>query len=526
MVSRIIKFGYLCFFLLSVNSFGQNSDPKQFIYADDWTYDFIEYWINNGEYQKTFVLNQPYTLNDIREKVGFKSKWQQLIDKHYQEHYGQNGFGKLILYGRDNFSFVSNSDLPVRRGEQAAPVADVALFKNRTKNHYNFAAQFNLMLPHLSLVNRTVSNSELKDDPLFKGDTEEWIFGRINDAYLNINAGHFDFFMGRIDRNWGALSTPGLILSDNPYSYDHAQLSYKFKKFKFSMIISRLEDLDALTLEEPALITDAPDSVFQVRKFLTAHRFEFSPSSKFQFALTEAGIYGGPDRDFEFGFLNPMNYFYVIQRNSLQEISGLWAIDLFYKPHQKVNTYLQFLLDDFILNNEAGQDDRKQFPDRLGLQLKVSTADIGAEGLQTSLEYVRISNRTYQSRRTYENFHYEEKSLGYPRSSTERIGIDAKYFKLYPALLKLSASWQRSGDVMPTGFFPLKQEKFPVGIVEKKWQVDFDLKYFLNYGSLFTLNLGYENFQNYNNLDGEDLRNLKAVFGLHVNFAMAYRLGD
>ena len=43
-------------------------------------------------------------------------------------------------------------------------------------------------------------------------------------------------------RNWGALSSPGLILSDNPYSYDQFQTSYTSKRFKFSMIITRLED--------------------------------------------------------------------------------------------------------------------------------------------------------------------------------------------------------------------------------------------------------------------------------------------
>jgi hypothetical protein len=101
-------------FLLFTSSFAQDSRPKQFIYQDDWTYDFIEYWINNGSYQKTFVLNQPYLLNDIREKVERKGRWWQLIDTHYEQHYGQNGFGKLILYGRNNYSIVSNSSLPLR----------------------------------------------------------------------------------------------------------------------------------------------------------------------------------------------------------------------------------------------------------------------------------------------------------------------------------------------------------------------------------------------------------------------------
>lgn len=68
---------------------------------------------------------------------------------------------------------------------------------------------------------------------------------KINDAYLNVNAGPFDLFFGRMDRNWGTLSSPGLILSNNHYSYDHAQISYTAKRGKFSMIFTRLEDLIA-----------------------------------------------------------------------------------------------------------------------------------------------------------------------------------------------------------------------------------------------------------------------------------------
>jgi len=496
---------------------GQDDAPRQFVFLDDWSYDLLEYWLNSGDFRHSFILNQPYTIQDIETGLKVKSEWQALLAQHYRAHYGESGMGKVILYGRGNLSTVSDSDMPTRKALQAAPFQDVALFDNRTKSHYNLAAQFNLSFPHISLVNRTTINSELLDDPRFFGDKGERLFGRINDAYLNANVGPFDFFFGRMDRNWGALSTPGLILSNNPYTYDHAMLSYTANRFKFSMIVTRLEDLQAVVVENP-------DSTFEARKFMTAHRFDFSLSKRFQFALTEIAVYGGPGRDFEFAFLNPMNYFYLIQRNNQQQISELLAFDIFFKPRKNVNFFFQFLIDDFIINNESGQDDRKQFPDRLGMQLKLSQADLFANGLQAGIEYVRIGNRTYQSRRTYENFHYQGKNLGYPTSSTERFAINLNYFNWFPAMLKFTAAYQRTGAVDVTDLFPLKKEKFPVGIVEKLWDLNSEFAYFPNAWSRLTARLGYERFGNYRHVKDDNRSNFKLILGLHVNLAFGLKV--
>ena len=511
------KLSICLIFLVISNGIADDNAPKQFIFLDDWSYDLIDYWVNNGALSIPYVLNQPYTVGEFRSKLEMQNGWTRLMNSYYSNFYGQPGLGKIIIYGRDNLSVVSDRNLPLRKGMQSAPIDDVLLFDNRTKNHYNVAAQVNLLLPHVSLVNRTMTNSEFKDDPLFYGDTREWIFGRINDAYLNINTGGFDFFLGRMDRNWGGLSSYGLILSDNPYSYDHAQVSYTYKRFKFSMIATRLEDLLAATKA-------APDSLFESRKFMTAHRFDFSISSRLQFALTEVAIYGGPDRDFEIGFLNPMNYFYVVQRNNGKEISGLWAFDLFYKPTAKLNLFTQFLIDDVVVNNEAGQDDRARYPDRMGINFKISAADQILDGLQTALEYTRIGNRTYQSKKTYENFHYQGKGLGFPTASTERFALNLKYFNLYPAMLKLNVSYQRFGDIRLTDVFMLEKEKFPVGTVASKWDLGFDLRYFLNYWSQFTATLGYENFRNYNHVKNDNRTNFKLILGLHFNLASSVNL--
>lgn len=497
----------------------QDAAPRQILYLDDWTYDLIAYGINNGTFNPQFVLNQPYDVAEVKAGLAPSGRWRELILPYLDRFYGTPGTGKLILYGRNNVSVVSESELPLRSGARAAPFGEVALFDNRSKNHYNVAAQFNLNLPHLSLVNRTSINSEFLDDPLYPGDTGEWIYGRLQDAFANVTFGSFDLFLGRTDRNWGMPGSPSMILSNNPYSYDHAQFSYRAGKIKFSMLVSRLEDLQGLNVQ-----SDFPDSLFHARKYLTTHRIDLALSKRLQLGFTELAMYGGPGRDFEFSYLNPMSYFYLVQRNTGQEISGLWAIDFFYAPAKQWNVFAQVLLDDIILNNDdPGERDRN--PDRLGIQLRVSQADRLLQGLQTGLEYTRLGNRTYQAFRTWENFQTREKGLGYPAASVERLSVFANYFDLFPAIIKVTAAYQRSGDARLTDVFRGgKAPKFPVGVVETTWQAEARIRYLLNPWSQLTARVGVERIKNFGHVAGEDFTNVALVLGAQVNLSLSMSL--
>ena len=176
------------------------------------------------------------------------------------------------------------------------------------------------------------------------------------------------------------------------------------------------------------------------------------------------------------------------------------------------------------MNNEPGQDDRAQYPDRFGINLKLSEADLIMEGLQTGIEYTRIGNRTYQTFRTWENFHYHEKGLGYPTSSVERVGLSLSYFDLFPALIKLQAFYQRAGAIELTDVFPGEKEKFPVGIVETLWDLNLEFAYFPNVWSRLTARLGYENFDNYRHVQDDNRSNFKLILGLHINLAFGLKV--
>ena len=492
----------------------QERHERGTLFLDDWPYELIEYWINNGSQELDFVMEQPYAISTNATGLSRDNRWANRYQEYTDAFYGSPGLGKAIFYARGNGAFVSGERVE-RPGTVPAPVRHLYLFENRNRLHYNAVGQINLQFPAVSLVNRTVINSEFKEDPRFAGDTGEWIYGRINDAYMNVNAGNFGFFLGRTDRNWGALNSPGMILSNNPYSYDHAYLSYTFHKFRFSMLVSRLEDLQGLNLQ-----STSPDSLVEARRYITAHRFAFSPSSRFQIAFSEIAVYGGPNRGFEFGFLNPMNFYYIVQRNNNQQMNGLWALDVFIKPTAKLNLSAQFLIDDVIVNNEPGENDREKFPDRVGVSFKLSEADYILAGQQFGIEYTRLSNRTYQSFRTWENFQYRGKSLGYPQASIEKVKFFTNYFGLYPFIFNFHISYQRAGEVDLSDPFTGEKENFPVGVVEKKWDTGFSFRYFPTVSSEVSARLGYEHVDNYNSLPAQSFSNFRIILGIHLNLSV------
>ena len=253
----------------------------------------------------------------------------------------------------------------------------------------------------------------------------------------------------------------GLILSAHPYSYDHFLFNYQYKKIRFSLIFARLEDL-----QHAEFIASKRDTIIMAvenaRKFLVGHRFDLMFSNNFQIAVSEMATYGGEDREFEFAFINPMNFYYGIQRNDEKQMNGLWALDIFIKPASRVTFYTQLLIDDFIVNNEPGSDDRGQYPDRLALLLSLRTGDLILPGLNSGISYVRIWNRTYQSMRTYENYHYRGLGLGYACAGSEEIKINLSYWDLFPWVFKNDFIYGRYGDVRLTDLFRLNKEEFPV----------------------------------------------------------------
>jgi hypothetical protein len=200
----------------------------------------------------------------------------------------------------------------------------------------------------------------------------------------------------------------------------------------------------------------------EANKYLTGHRLDIDINDQLKLAFTEMAIYGGPGRQFQIEYLNPMEFYYGLQRNDQALMSGVWAVDLFYRPASKTLLYGQFLLDDIIVNNDPGVDDRGRFPDRLGVYVSIRQADLPYQGLLNDLSYTRLWNRTYQTYSFWENYHYRGKSLGYPTVSSEEVKIRTQYWGRFPYFLSSELIVGRYGSAEVTDMFYLQKEKFPI----------------------------------------------------------------
>ena len=238
------------------------------------------------------------------------------------------------------------------------------------------------------------------------------------------------------------------------------------------MIFARLEDLNTRTYADPEKI------IPNARKYVVGHRLDIAFSGNFQMGFSEMATYGGQERDIELAFFNPMNFYYGIQRNDKKQMDGFWAVDLFYKPISKLTLYGQLLIDDIIVNNEPGVDDRARYPDRLGIMVSARSGDMFLPGLNLNLTYVRIWNRTYQSKYTWENYHYRELGLGYPCAACEEVKFKFSYWDLFPLYLHNEFIWGRYGEVHLTDLYPLKKEDFPIAPVTENIINNFYLHYF------------------------------------------------
>lgn len=468
--SRNIPF--LIFLCFCVTFTGKEFSETR-LYAEDANPDqlaskHMSYLINSGRGDLPFVLTQPYSSHALSMSPDDKV-FPRLLGPMYHPKDDSGFFLGFIAADK------------------------VKVLDDKVVNRYRGDFYFRFDYPHITLVNRTTVNEEYKYDPFYAGDlseSEHWLYGRVNEAYVDVHFEHFNFFLGRMKRNWGAPNIYSLMLSDHAYTYDHMLVSYQNKHLKLSVIFARLEDSPAIGLNN----VDEPENLIyyeNARRYLVGHRLDLNISKNFKIALTEMATYGGPDRDFDLSFLNPMTFYYGLQRNDVKQMNGNWTIDLFYKPIPRMSFYCQFLIDDPVVNNEPGLDERAMYPDRLAGMLSIRSGDLIVKGLNTELTYVRVWNQTYQSQWTWENYHHRGLGLGYPCAACEEVIFSMDYWNLFPWFFSNEFIIGRYGDAALTDVFTLKKLPFPVAPVTDNILNRFTVQYFMNEKIRFNLRVEY-----------------------------------
>ena len=461
----ILFLSVFCLFLYALKEYAFADDASPYFYNTRYNR-FIAYAINSGRIRMPFVLNQPFTCAELMSAF-----------------YGTTGDSKALFFGKtgnvlikDLTAYDSPDSGNTHRGYWHLRIGGgyrSGRERDESINQFHGFAEGTYASPHFILANKTITDQAYRDDPDFYGDTGEWIWGRSEAAYALMKWGGVSLFAGRLSRNFGLLNEPSLILSSNPYSYDHFGFQYESRRFRFSFYISRLNDISGFDSQAE----DTSEDEVRAKRYFAIQRGEFALRYNLHIGLSQVAVYGGPDRDFEAVYLNPLNLFYVCQRNHGSQMSGLWAIDVFWKPFQNLTLYNQFLIDDFIINNEPGRDDRARHPDRIGLLSKCIITDAVVPGTQVSLVYHRISNWTYMSYRTWENYVFHGKSMGFPDNSVEGVTGEVAWFGAFPFTVVASAGYNRHGDQDINAVFGDTKDPFPMGIDERNTFAALSVRY-------------------------------------------------
>ncbi|MBN1970213.1 MAG: hypothetical protein JXR48_05665 [Candidatus Delongbacteria bacterium] len=412
-------------------------------------YSYFEYKIlkdqsreNDDGNSNIFILNQPFKTSQVNK----------FLDKE-------------IVRSLSNYS-KENSSLKVK----LSPGLGTFISNEDKVLYHYFNGDINLSIGNLSLVSNARVDGSVKYDPYFHGDTGETAMGYFDEAYGLYNFEYFDLFTGRVSRNWGALNEYGLILSDNPYSYDHFGISARNKKFMYSFYFTRLNDLknglDFQSVVIPDTLENGDPAPVNVKRYWSIQRIDFRHSDNLQMAFTQGAVYGGPDQDFVPAYLSPFNVFYVSQRNqnrkSNVQMSFYLDASIYYRPIEGIGFYLDLFIDDLVVNNEDGQDDRANHPDRLALQFKSSFTDLLLENSMTNLTYTRVWNDSYTTYRNFENYTFFDKSMGYPYNSYESFKISNSYFGFENLIIGGGVEYWRRGNRDVFNLFDGEIDSFPV----------------------------------------------------------------
>jgi hypothetical protein len=459
---------------------------SRYVSIDRQLYRQLEYQFIMSEELPVFVMNQPHT-----------------------EHQ---------LFHNNNFSFRHD----VKRAPTIKPANGISVL---VKPGYELQVESKVSLNPSTLidgyfkidnfigVNRLYASKSLASDSEFHGDKGEWVSAYFYDAYMIYSTSpKYSFFGGRTARNIGIPNEFSLFLSDSPYPFDHFGFSATSDRFQFSWYFGRLNDM--LGVDDQGLVIPVGETE-KVQRYISFQRLDLKVNKRLQIGLSEAALYGGPNQGFVGAYLNPLNFYYLSQRNQKISMNGSWQVNIFYYVPKKWAWYLDFYIDDFIINNDAGVNDRAVHPDRLAVMSKLALPDLWIDQSLTTLRYVRVWNETYVTYRNYENWVYFDKGLGFPVRSYEGLKLESSYLgsKNWEATLSLEG-WRRGDRTLLTTLVDDRESVFPANPVSKGLTVSSDVLYFYNSFDLKAELL-------YNIVSFERIIDSELSFNLGINYSFS-----
>jgi hypothetical protein len=454
-----------------------------------WAYEFIGELRLRGGFEELYEMNRPYTRGQVAEALAGLRKREK--------------DGTLVLSASDKRMFLVlvgefRNEIEELQGKLDASEAVLLGLHGQgnvngsrdTDTRYRgvYKSRIGIPLGKFGAAANAVSMDQaLVDDPSYLGKKWRGIVGYTEQAYVAVRADRFRFKLGRDFLRWGAGRDGTLLFSDVCRPLDQFTASADLGPMRYTFTTSALDKMentaggvDSTGLSEGRWIY----------RFLSAHRLDVKlMGGRFQAAVSELVLYGGPGRQVEWAYFNPAIFFHGEQMNEKAEGNTLGSLDLLFYPSPRWQVYGSLLIDDVQIERTGSGD---QEPAELGWLIGSQVADpFNLPGLTLSGEYARVTNRTYKTIRFWETFMHRNAPLGYPLGNDfDRVQIGASQWIQGKVRIRLSYDSIRKGEGslftpfdMPWMQIPKGKtysEPFPTGIVEKQALVGVGLKCVLN----------------------------------------------
>ncbi|HEX37915.1 MAG TPA: hypothetical protein ENG70_03530 [Candidatus Cloacimonetes bacterium] len=299
------------------------------------------------------------------------------------------------------------------------------------------------------------------------------------DAALSFSAKYADITIGRFSNYWGCGHTGSIVLSNKAPSYPQVMLSAKFSNwlrfvYFHGWLESNIRD-DSTSYLIPAGEDEYFERELYKKKYVAAHRLEFSPSSRFTLGLSELLYYG--ERDPELVYFIPIILFWSAQRYANDQDNELIGIDYEWIPWNGIKTYGSLLIDEISLSKMFDKENSHNY---IAYQLGLYFVDLVVNGLDLRSEYTHLNPWVYTHKFPINEVSSDDYWMGYwTGQNADNLYLGAEY--RFNSKLKFSADYSlyRKGaqDSIKHQYEIPPVEKFLYGHQYTKQTIGLDVQY-------------------------------------------------
>lgn len=333
-------------------------------------------------------------------------------------------------------------------------------------------------------------------DPAYVGKKWRGFAGDVDQAFATWQNEKFDLTVGRFASFWG--NQRSLVLGSG-VALDGFGYSFRWGKVTVSYRLARLDPLRRNV-----------DSTTQVEnRFFAGHRFDFHVSRQLRVGLFETVVFGGPGRQIEFFYLNPLIFFHGSQVNEGANDNTLVGFDVSYKPWLGWHLYGQVIIDDLQIEKKTQSD---QEPDEIGFLVGGYVANFIPQ-TDVRLEYSRVNNWTFNQNLSRNRYLFNNRLISSAPGNDydlADLAITRWLGPRFAATAHISHYRQGEGSVTAAWSEPWMQvdgkysEPFPTGIVQSTASFSLGCKGYLRKMLAFDIETGIEQVKNYRHLSSDD----------------------